>query len=140
MDIAFIDPRKVKIRGQLPSGALHEADIQVCSPVSLLAMKGISIHDRIKGADKDAVDIDYILRRYPDGLTALGRVFKMDAYSSDGLVREGLQGVAKAFETLESIGPVSVASPDRYPNSEERAIVQQGAFLRAQRFLRLLNS
>ena len=138
MDIAFIDPRDITISGLLPNGVMHEAAIKVCSPASLLAMKGISIHERIKGADKDAVDIDYILRRYPDGLETLSRVFRSDAYVLDSLVQEGIRGIAKAFETLESIGPASVASIDRYTDAEERAIIQQSAFQRAQRFLRLL--
>lgn len=68
----------------------------------------------------------------------LGRVFQNDAFANDGLVQEGIQGIAKAFGSLEAIGPLSVASSDRYPEEEERLIVQQTVYQRAQKFLRML--
>jgi len=138
LDLAFLDPRLIPLSGQLPDGTEYQTEIQVCSPASLLAMKGIAIAARVQGRDKDAYDIDYILRRYDGGPTALARVLRTDAYWPDGLVQEGLQGIVQAFGSLNSVGPTSVAAPDRYPNLEDRAIVQQGAFQRVQLLLREL--
>jgi len=138
LDLAFLDPRLVPLSGQLPDGTEYQAEIQACSPASLLAMKGIAIADRLQGRDKDAFDIDYILRRYEGGPTALARVLRMDLYWHHGLVQEGLRGIAQAFRSLDAIGPTSVAAPDRYLDLEERDIVRQGAFQRVQRLLREL--
>jgi hypothetical protein len=68
----------------------------------------------------------------------LTRVLQTDLYWHNGLVQEGLQGVAQAFASLTAIGPTSVATIDRYPDPEDRAIVQQGAFRRVQRLMREL--
>lgn len=138
LDLAFLDPRLVPLSGQLPDGTQYQTEVQVCSPASLLAMKGIAIADRLQGRDKDAYDIDYILRRYDGGPDALARVLRMDLYWHHGLVQEGLQGIAQAFASLGALGPTSVATPEHYPDMEGRAIVQQGAFQRVQRLLREL--
>ena len=138
LDLAFLDPHWVSLSGILPGGTPYQTKVQVCSPACLLAMKGIAINDRLHGQDKDASDIDYILRRYSTGWEALARTLQTDIYWHHGLVQEGLRGVAQAFVSLDAIGPASVATPDRYPDAEERAIVQQGAFQRVQRLLREL--
>jgi hypothetical protein len=139
LDLAFLDPRLVLLSGHLPDGSQYQTEVQVCSPASLLAMKGIAIADRQHGQDKDAFDIDYILRRFDGGPDTLARVLQTDVYWCHGLVQEGLTGIAQTFHTLNAIGPTSIASEDRYPDPEERAIVQQGAFQRVQRLLKTLN-
>ena len=136
LDLAFLDPRLVRLTGHLPDGSRHQAEVQVCSPASLLAMKGIAIANRQHGQDKDAFDIDYILRRFDGGPDALARVLQTDVYRQAGLVQEGLAGIAQAFRSLDAIGPASIATEDRYPDREERAIVQQGAFRRVERLLK----
>jgi hypothetical protein len=138
LDLAFFDPHWVPLSGMLPSGTSYQTKVQVCSPACLLAMKGIAISDRLHGQDKDAFDIDYILRRCHGGPDGLARVLQTNVYWHNGLVQEGLQGVAQAFASLNAIGPTSVGAPDRYPDAEERAIVQQGAFRRVQRLMREL--
>ena len=136
LDLAFLDPRLVSLSGLLPNGRLYETQVQVCSPASLLAMKGIAIINRKQGADKDAMDIDYILRRYDGGPDALARVMKTDLYWYNDLVQEGLQGIAQTFASLKAFGPINIATEGRYPDMEERDKVQQGAFQRVQWLLR----
>ncbi len=136
MDLAFLNPTKALVEGTLPNRKPHQAEIQVCSAASFLAMKGIAIEERIQGADKDAMDIDYILRRFPGGPDALARVFQTEYYAHNGLVQEGLRGIAASFAALDAFGPTSIATADRYPNPDERAIMQQGAFQRVQRLLK----
>jgi len=138
LDLAFLDPRSIPLAGRLPDGSACETRVQVCSPASLLAMKGIAIGDRLHGADKDALDINYILRRFEGGPTALARVLQMEIYWDNSLVQEGLRGIAEAFQSLDALGPRSIATPERYPDPEKRAIVRQGAFLQVQSLLKLL--
>lgn len=140
LDLAFLDPRSVRLAGLLPDGSACETTIQVCSPASLLAMKGIAIGDRLHGGDKDAFDIDYILRRFEGGPAALARVLQTEIDLENGLVQEGLKSIAKAFQSFNAVGPTSIATLERYPDLEEREIVQQGAFLRVQSFLKSLKN
>ncbi len=138
LDLAFLDPHRMALSGILPNGRPCQTEIQVCSPASLLAMKGIAIRDRVRGKDKDAYDIDYILRRYEGGIDALARVLQTDIYRTNDLVQEGLEGIAEAFGSINALGPVSVAAPSRFPDPEGRAIEQRGAFQRVQRLFKLL--
>lgn len=69
---------------------------------------------------------------------ARARVLQTDTYRTNDLVQEGLQGIAEAFGSVDALGPVSVAAPSLFPDPEERAIVQQGAFQRVRRLLSLL--
>jgi hypothetical protein len=43
-----------------------------------------------------------------------------------------------SFHSLNAIGPTRSATEGRYPATEERAILQQGEFLRVQRLLKAL--
>ena len=47
LDLAFLDPHLVLMSGQLPDGTEYQAEVQVSSPASLLAMKGIAIANRL---------------------------------------------------------------------------------------------
>jgi hypothetical protein len=47
LDLAFLDPHWVTLSDLLPDGRAYETKVQVCSPASLLAMKGIAIMNRL---------------------------------------------------------------------------------------------
>jgi hypothetical protein len=61
--------RMVAIRGTMPKGGKNEVEIAVCSIPALLAMKGYALKGRYK--QKDAYDIYYCVRNYPEGIDAL---------------------------------------------------------------------
>ncbi len=56
-------------------------------------MKGMALDDRLK--EKDAWDIYYCLLNYPEGLDRIAEEFR--PYLENGLVKEGLQKIARHF-------------------------------------------
>ena len=63
---------KIVIEGDMPDGGKNRVHIAVASIPALLAMKGYAINNRLKR--KDAYDIYYCIRNYPDGIAALVEV------------------------------------------------------------------
>lgn len=68
-DLAFRFYQMVAISGAMPVGGTNRVEIAVCSIPALLAMKGHAIRGRYK--QKDAYDIYYCVRNYPDGIRSL---------------------------------------------------------------------
>lgn len=125
-DLAFIDPIEVTVVGQLPGGGKDTVKIQVASLVTFLVMKGMALDDRLK--EKDAWDIYYCVRNYPGGLDALADELKL--HLEHGLVREGIQKIAKHFASESHLGPTAVADFEEISESEERELIQRDAYER----------
>lgn len=75
------------------------------SIVPFLVMKGMALDDRLK--EKDAWDIYYCIQNYPGGLDHLIGEFR--SYIEHGLVKEGLEKIAKHFASEKHVGPRFVA-------------------------------
>src|SRR6185312_3344273 len=71
-DLAFRFYQMVAITGSMPAGSTNRVEIAVCSIPALLAMKGHAVRGRYK--QKDAYDIYYCIRNYPDGIADLRRL------------------------------------------------------------------
>jgi len=65
-DIAFVNPERVLLEGELPDGAKDSVGIHVASIGAFLCMKGHALDGRLK--EKDAWDIVYCIREYPGGM------------------------------------------------------------------------
>lgn len=68
-DLALRFYQLVAISGDMPEGGTNRVEVAVCSIPALLAMKGHALNGRHK--QKDAYDIYYCIRNYPDGIDAL---------------------------------------------------------------------
>ena len=68
-DLALRFYQMVAIEGHMPDGDHNRVNIAVASIPALLAMKGYAIANRLKR--KDAYDIYYSVRNFPDGIDAL---------------------------------------------------------------------
>ena len=63
----------------MPNGGHNRVELAVCSIPALLAMKGHALNGRLK--QKDAYDVYFCVRNYPDGIEALAsacRPFRWD--------------------------------------------------------------
>jgi hypothetical protein len=103
-DLALRFYQMVAIDGPMPAGGTNRVEIAVCSIPALLAMKGHALQGRYK--QKDAYDIYYCIRNYPDGIDALAKVCRPLLDHSSGV--RGYQYIAEKFETIESHGPTCV--------------------------------
>lgn len=135
-DLAFEHPVEIKIEGELPEGGKDSVTVRVASIVPFIVMKGMALADRMK--EKDAWDIYYCLKNYPNGLDALAEAFK--PFMSHGLVKEGLEKIAEKFASEKHVGPKFVADFEEVSDVEERALLQRDAFERVGYLLKKLNA
>lgn len=94
----------------------------------------MALAERIK--EKDAWDIYYCLQNYPGGLETLVEEFR--PYLKLGLVREGLEKIAKRFASETHIGPKFVADFEELTDADERALLQRDAYERVNYLLEKL--
>jgi hypothetical protein len=123
-DLAFSNPVRVSLEGELPGGGRDRVTFRVAGIVPWLVMKGMALADRLK--EKDAYDIYYCLRHYPGGAAALAVAFR--PHLGNRLVKEGLQKIRSQFLSVDHVGPKSVADFLEVTEPEERAITQRLAY------------
>lgn len=103
-DLALRFYQLVAISGDMPEGGTNRVEVAVCSIPALLAMKGYALNGRHK--QKDAYDIYYCIRNYPDGMEALAAACKPLLEHESG--SQGYQYIAEKFDAPEGYGPTSV--------------------------------
>lgn len=130
-DLAFQNPTMVTIEGELPNGAKDSVRVQVSSIVPFLVMKGMALDERLK--EKDAWDIYYCILNHPEGLNHIVEDFRL--HLDNRLVKEGLQKIAKHFETEKSVGSTFVADFEEITDPEEREFKERDAYERVDQLL-----
>ena len=103
-DLATQFHQLVAIEAEMPDGGRNRVEIAVCSIPVLLAMKGFAIQNRLKR--KDAYDIYFCVRNYPDGIEALAADCQAVLGQASG--RDGYNYIRERFTSIESYGPTSV--------------------------------
>ncbi|MEP7457499.1 nucleotidyl transferase AbiEii/AbiGii toxin family protein [Phyllobacterium sp. SB3] len=103
-DLALRFYQLVAITGDMPEGGTNRVEVAVCSIPALLAMKGHALNGRHK--QKDAYDIYYSIRNYPDGIEALAEACRPLLDQKSGA--RGYQYIADKFDALEGYGATSV--------------------------------
>jgi hypothetical protein len=136
-DLALRFYQMVAIDGPMPAGGTNRVEIAVCSIPALLAMKGHALHGRHK--QKDAYDIYYCIRNYPDGISALAEACRPILEHPKG--EEGYRYIAEKFDTANGYGPTCVRNfvADTQILGERTAEQwQQDAFGQVDEWLRVL--
>lgn len=103
-EIALEHYEIIKVKADMPNGGTNSVRIAVASIPALLAMKGFAINGRDK--PKDAYDIYYSIRHYPEGLDALAAATAPLLENTKAV--EGYGFIAEKFEELEGYGPTCV--------------------------------
>lgn len=123
-DLVFSEPVQVSLEGELPGGGRDRVRFFVAGVVPWLVMKGMALADRLK--EKDAYDIYYCVRFYPNGPTGLAEAFR--PHLGNRLVREGLAKIRRQFLSVDDAGSKWVADFLDVHDREERAITQRQAY------------
>lgn len=135
-DLAMRFYQLVAVAGPMPDGGTNRVEIAVCSIPALLAMKGHALAGRYK--QKDAYDIYYCVRNYPNGIEALAQECRPLLGHASG--ERGFQHIADKFDSFEGHGPTCVrrfvedthALGDRTPEQwQQDAFGQIDSLLRA---------
>jgi hypothetical protein len=103
-DLAMRFYQMVAIDGPMPEGGTNRVEVAVCSIPALLAMKGHALEGRYK--QKDAYDIYYCIRNYPDGIGALAQACRPLLDHASG--ERGYRSIAGKFDTADGYGPTCV--------------------------------
>jgi hypothetical protein len=135
-DLAMRFNQMVAVRGAMPNGGTNQIEIAVCSIPALLAMKGYAVHNRLK--QKDAYDIYYCIRNYPEGIDSLAKDCLPLLNLPSGATGYGF--INEKFDTVDGFGPTCVKNfvqeskilGDRTPDQwQQDAFGQVDAWLRA---------
>ncbi|MYB35172.1 MAG: hypothetical protein F4X92_08670 [Gammaproteobacteria bacterium] len=104
VDLATRFYHMVAIEGHMPDGGRNCVSIAVASIPALLAMKGYAIAKRLKL--KDAYDIYYSVRNFPDGIDTLIEATRplLDVESA----LQGYRSISDKFRSVDDFGPMSV--------------------------------
>ncbi len=130
LPLAFEDFEQVVIDDVTPPGERAKRTVRVCGPAAFVVMKAHAL--RLRGENKDAYDLVYLLKHYDDGTTAV--------------VAERLRGLATSDEVEQAVAILDedFASPDHlgatrcaeFLTGRRDAAVQADAFGYVQEFLR----
>ena len=130
-DLVFNNYIKVKIVGQLPSGADNSVQVKVASIGPFLVTKGMALWTRKK--EKDAYDVYFCIKNYPAGYEALAEQLK--PIIKNKLVQEGLGKIRAKFESVNSIGPNFVIDFLEITDSDARENMKREAYEYVKAFL-----
>lgn len=126
-DLVFqIGPDKREVSGKLPDGSHDRVVVPIASVVPFIIMKSFAMDDRMK--PKDPFDIWYVVKRYPGGLDALVETFRQ--HLDHGLVKMGLEILARKFERLDSWAPTQVGAFDSALNNDDQEERQRDSYER----------
>lgn len=131
-DLVFARTETVTVTGELPGNAGQDTvQCKIAGVVPFIVMKGIVIGKRIK--EKDAYDLDFVLRNYPGSVETIADLMKVDV--GNGLVQEALSTMAQKFATVDHWGPRAVVQFLEMDDGDDRAIRQRAAYETVQAFL-----
>lgn len=119
-----------EIAGVLPDGRHHRVAVRVATPAALVILKALAMGQRDK--PKDAYDIDYVLRHIGVGEVAAG----IQEFGAIEPVKKAVSILAERFDTIDAIGPTSVALYRRGAlGSAEADQAQAFAYARVEQLL-----
>ncbi len=110
LEMAFDERENVTLAGDTLKGERVSRTIPVCGPAAFVVLKALAFADRAE--PKDAYDLLYILRRWPDGVEDIAaRLAKRDA-AHRVVTARALSALSNDFASPESIGPRRAAEFD----------------------------
>lgn len=98
--IAFLDVERITLDGRTIRGEEARRSVQVCGPAAFVVMKALAL--RLRGENKDAYDLTYLLRFGP-GIVEIAK--RLASMKDEPEVREAVGYLREDFATMESIGP-----------------------------------
>lgn len=103
LDLAFDERVDVELDGLTVRGERLRRKVPVCGPGAFVLLKALAFADRME--PKDAFDLVYVLRRFPDAPTSIVEQLVLHAARNEAVVKSALGALAGDFEKAESIGP-----------------------------------
>lgn len=105
LHLAFKDNQKVTLAGQTIAGEKASRDIRVCGAGAYVVLKALAF--RIRGENKDAYDLFYLLRNYGKGVEDVAALLR--PLLDDASAQKALANLREDFLDPEAVGPRRVA-------------------------------
>ena len=107
LPVAFLDFVTVTLDDRTPADERAKRTVRVCGPAAFVVMKAHA--RRLRGENKDAYDLVYVLTKFGDGTVAeVADRFRLIADSAEA--QEGLEFLAEDFASPEHLGPARAAA------------------------------
>ncbi len=126
LHLAFSNNQTVTIDGRTIVGETARRDVRVCGAGAFVVLKALAFH--IRGENKDAYDLFYLLRNYGGGVSDV--IGELRPLLLDESAVRALQYLRADFKNSESIGPRRVAEflfgrPDADMQADAAGFVRQ---------------
>jgi predicted nucleotidyltransferase len=105
LHLAFRNNRVVSLVGRTIVGETARRDVRVCGPGAFVVLKALAFH--IRGENKDAYDLFYLLRNYGRGVSDVAAQFR--PLLPDNSAVKALEHLQADFNNSEAIEPRRVA-------------------------------
>jgi hypothetical protein len=126
LHLAFKNNQTVKLSGKTILGETAERDICVCGAGAFVVLKALAFH--IRGENKDAYDLFYLLRNYGRGVSDV--VAELRPLLADVSALRAMEYLTADFRDSDSTGPRRTAEflygrPDADTQADARGFVRQ---------------
>jgi len=105
LHLAFTNFETITLDGKTIRGERAKRDIRVCGAGAFAILKALAF--RIRGENKDAYDLFYLLRNYDGGTPAVANAIR--PLLEDSTTQEALGYLKEDFAELDSTGPIRTA-------------------------------
>lgn len=126
LHLAFQNSVKLTLDGKTIAGETAAREVCVCGAGAFVVLKALAFH--IRGENKDAYDLYYMLRNYGQGVSSIAEELRPLLFDSS--TRQAINYLKEDFRTGDSIGPRRVAQflfgrPDDSTQADAVGFVQQ---------------
>jgi hypothetical protein len=105
LHLAFKNRRKVRLEGMTILGEAATREIWVCGAGAYVVLKALAFG--IRGENKDAYDLFYLIRNYRRGIPDV--IAELKPLLQDGSAMQAVDFLHRDFGTSDSLGPRRVA-------------------------------
>ncbi len=105
LHLAFQDREQVSLEGKTIMGEQAKRDVWVSGPGAYVVLKSIAF--RLRGENKDAYDLYYIVRNFGTGVGDVAS--RLKPLLGDASTQQAIEYLREDFQDHEGIGPRSVA-------------------------------
>ncbi|MDA0178853.1 nucleotidyl transferase AbiEii/AbiGii toxin family protein [Solirubrobacter phytolaccae] len=97
----------VELSGLTLKGERARRTVPVCGPGAYTVLKALAFHDRAE--PKDAFDLVYVLRRWPEGKTDIAQRLAQHAQQHTDVDNRAIEALRTDFRDTEHLGPMRAA-------------------------------
>lgn len=126
LHLAFKNNRMVALSGKTIAGETAKREIRVCGAGAFVVLKALALH--IRGENKDAYDLFYLLRNYGRGVSDVAA--ELRPLLEDASTVKAMEYLRGDFQDSDSIGPRRTAEflyerPDAETQADAVGFVRQ---------------